>query len=63
MLAGDGVELRASADISRFADTVEVVAVPEGAQVVHTFWFAWYAFHPETDVYGQADLAETAPSQ
>ncbi|RMH14268.1 MAG: DUF3179 domain-containing protein [Gammaproteobacteria bacterium] len=31
--------------------SVRVVEVPEGAQVVHTFWFAWYAFHPHTQVY------------
>ncbi len=31
---------------------VRVVEVPTGAEVLHTFWFAWYAFHPETGVYG-----------
>jgi len=31
---------------------VRVIEVPVGANVLHTFWFAWYAFHPETEVYG-----------
>ncbi len=31
--------------------SVRVVEAPEGAQVVHTFWFAWYAFHPDTLIY------------
>ncbi len=30
---------------------VQVISVPEGAQVVHTFWFAWKAFHPDTTIY------------
>jgi hypothetical protein len=31
---------------------VVLEAVPPGAKVVHTFWFAWAAFHPHTDIYG-----------
>ena len=38
--------------------TVAVKEAPAGALVVHTFWFAWYAFHPDTEVFG--DIA-TAP--
>ncbi len=38
-------------------DTVSVVKVPEGAPAVHTFWFAWAAFHPETSVHGRDDGA------
>ncbi len=30
---------------------VRVVEAPEGSQTIHTFWFAWYAFHPDTAVY------------
>lgn len=30
---------------------VEILEAPEEAQVVHTFWFAWKAFHPETTIY------------
>lgn len=30
---------------------VRIVQVPAGAEVLHTFWFAWYAFHPGTGVY------------
>lgn len=33
------------------AGGVRVVEVPAGARVLHGFWFAWYAFHPETGVY------------
>lgn len=29
---------------------VKVVDAPADAKVVHTFWFAWAAFHPNTDV-------------
>lgn len=46
---GDGViELRADAETGE----VTVRQAPEDAQVVHTFWFAWYAFHPETEIWG-----------
>lgn len=30
---------------------VRVTELPSGAQVVHTFWFAWNAFHPDTTIY------------
>jgi hypothetical protein len=33
---------------------VSVVRAPDDAQVVHTFWFAWAAFHPDTEVYRAA---------
>jgi len=32
--------------------TVRIVQTPEGSKIIHTFWFAWYAFHPQTEVYG-----------
>lgn len=35
------------------AGSVRVVEAPPAAQVVHTFWFAWAAFHPETEIYGE----------
>jgi hypothetical protein len=35
------------------AATIRVVQMPEGAQVVHTFWFAWAAFHPRTEILGE----------
>ena len=34
-----------------------VLKAASDAQVVHTFWFAWAAFHPETEVY-QAKAGE-----
>lgn len=37
------------------ADTVAVISAPEQASVVHTFWFAWAAFHPDTSVYTPLD--------
>lgn len=40
---GGTVELQADTD-----GRVGVVAVPGGAAAVHTFWFAWAAFHPQT---------------
>ena len=32
--------------------TVAVKSFPEGAVVVKTFWYAWAAFHPKTEIYG-----------
>jgi hypothetical protein len=29
----------------------QVTVQPDGAKVVHTFWFAWSAFHPDTELY------------
>ena len=34
--------------------SVRVVEAPENAQVVHTFWFAWAAFHPKSELIGTA---------
>lgn len=34
---------------------VKVVEAPAETKVVHTFWFAWAAFHPETDVFATDD--------
>lgn len=33
--------------------TVRIVEAPSDARVIHTFWFAWYAFHPDTGVYAR----------
>jgi uncharacterized protein DUF3179 len=46
-IEGQRIVLEATSD----PPTVRVVSSPEGARVIHTFWFAWYAFHPETEVY------------
>ncbi len=32
------------------AERVHVIEAPSYAQVIHTMWFAWYAFHPETEL-------------
>lgn len=32
-----------------------IVEHPEGANVVHTYWFAWAAFHPETQIVSEVD--------
>ena len=32
---------------------VRIVQAPQDAQVVHTFWFAWAAFYPQTEVWGR----------
>ncbi len=45
-LAGKRVVLKAS------KSGVEILELPPEAQVVHTFWFTWAAFHPDTDIYG-----------
>ena len=33
------------------ADTLRVVKADDGVEWMHSLWFAWYAFHPETTVY------------
>jgi hypothetical protein len=34
------------------------VEAPVGVEVIEGFWFAWAAFHPETEVYvSEADAA------
>ena len=30
---------------------VRISQTPPDAEVLHTFWFAWYAFHPDTQLY------------
>ena len=37
---------------------VSVVEAPKDAAVVHTFWFAWYAFHPNTQVFDAQAVAQ-----
>ncbi len=70
------LERIAQADAGRIVDTVAGARVvlrvnaatrgivvedaPAEARVVHTFWFAWAAFHPDTDIYGRSS---TTPSQ
>ena len=46
-IGGETVVLQAGSD----GKSVRVVEAPAGAHTVHTFWFAWVAFHPETAVY------------
>jgi hypothetical protein len=43
-------------------DSVAVRKVPKKASVVHTFWFAWVAFHPDTEVYGQEPTSQKTPT-
>ena len=45
--AGQTVTLRVDSDTG----TVAVGELPDGVAAIHTFWFAWYAFHPETGLY------------
>ncbi len=35
--------------------TVRVVEAPSAARTVHTFWFAWAAYHEDTGIYGEPD--------
>jgi len=41
------VELRADPK----SGSIEIIKSPPDAQVAHTFWFSWVAFHPKTQVY------------
>ncbi len=45
-IAGDPVVLRVSSDGS-----ISIDEAPRDAFVAHAFWFAWYAQHPDTEVY------------
>lgn len=42
---------------------VRVVALPDDAEVVHTFWYAWAAIHPQTTLYAAPvhEAADDAP--
>jgi hypothetical protein len=40
--------------------TIRVVQMPEEAQAIHTFWFAWAAFHPRTEVFGERPPASAS---
>ncbi len=42
---------RVQFDIDAESGAIKIVQIPEGAGVTHTFWFAWVAFHPDTEVY------------
>ena len=33
--------------------SVRIVQAPKRALVVYTYWFAWAAFHPQTEIYGR----------
>ena len=46
-IEGQAVVLSAGPD----GESVRIVEAPTDALVVHTFWFAWVAFHPDTEVY------------
>ena len=36
-------------------DSLRVEHADDGVNWVYSLWFAWYAFHPQTDVYGVPD--------
>ena len=46
-IGGGTIVLQADPD----GESVQVVEAPTDVQVAHTFWFAWAAFHPQTDIY------------
>ncbi|MDG2390882.1 MAG: hypothetical protein P8M30_16365 [Planctomycetaceae bacterium] len=33
------------------AQSLRVESAEDGVSWAYSFWFAWYAFHPETEVY------------
>ena len=56
---GDLVELQSAGpvgdeDAASHVTGVRVIHLPRGARAVHTFWFAWAAFHPETEIFGES---------
>jgi hypothetical protein len=36
--------------------SVRVMEAPPRAKIAHTFWFAWAAFHPQTEIYTGSEL-------
>jgi hypothetical protein len=42
---------RASLSYSAQHHSIRVVKADEGVQWMYAYWFAWYAFHPDTTVY------------
>ena len=56
--AGKDVELQKSIDGIKFtlryeddSHSIRVTETGDGIQWAYTFWFAWAAFHPETEIY------------
>jgi len=41
-------------------ENVAVVDAPAEARMVHTFWFAWVAFHPKTELYQAGEPTDDA---
>ncbi len=50
-VGGELVELA----IDAASGTVRVLRAPKGALVVHTFWFAWAARFPQTEIYRRSE--------
>ncbi len=48
-LNGRELTLRYDSD----AKSLRIVQAEDGLQWVYSFWFAWYAFHPRTEIFGQ----------
>ncbi|MHC4996189.1 MAG: DUF3179 domain-containing (seleno)protein, partial [Planctomycetota bacterium] len=55
-LAGRPVTIRIQPD-----RTLTVTQAPPDAQITHTFWFAWQAFWPDTEVYSPPHSAQNPP--
>lgn len=48
---GDGTVVLRSTDDGK---GVAIESIPEGGRVIHTFWFAWSAFHKDTEIFEPA---------
>jgi len=33
------------------SNTIKIISAPEDALIAHTFWFAWAAYEPDTEIY------------
>lgn len=49
---GDGEVVLRSTDEGK---GVAIESIPDGGRVLHTFWFAWSAFHKKTELYAPAE--------
>lgn len=55
---GEG-EIRIASDGEKF----RIIEVPDNANLIHTYWFAWYAFHPQTQVFQPDSWTPPTPEE
>ncbi len=54
---GEGVAVLRSDE----KNAIAIDQLPGSVSAMHTFWFAWAAFHPETSIFGMSPVEERTP--